>query len=125
MMPLDNVTPYAGVWIEISNLEIPADSKSVTPYAGVWIEIIVTRSYLVKCLYVTPYAGVWIEIFLFKRYVSIFQSLPMRECGLKLIKKKEERAEKTSLPMRECGLKYVVHHAFSLINCHSLCGSVD
>ena len=36
------VTPYAGVWIEISSSACVAVSVSVTPYAGVWIEIEVT-----------------------------------------------------------------------------------
>ena len=33
------VTPYAGVWIEISIESITAVLITVTPYAGVWIEI--------------------------------------------------------------------------------------
>ena len=55
------VTPYAGVWIEIS-IKMSADpTNKVTPYAGVWIEIF--SGSFDKCAYtVTPYAGVWIEI---------------------------------------------------------------
>ena len=34
------VTPYAGVWIEISVGIFERFKVSVTPYAGVWIEII-------------------------------------------------------------------------------------
>ena len=37
-MSLD-VTPYAGVWIEMMIVELKKDTITVTPYAGVWIEI--------------------------------------------------------------------------------------
>ena len=55
------VTPYAGVWIEILNNAGNGNADFVTPYAGVWIEI---SSLLLsqKKPMVTPYAGVWIEI---------------------------------------------------------------
>jgi len=33
------VTPFTGVWIEISLKEIMIDSIAVTPFTGVWIEI--------------------------------------------------------------------------------------
>ena len=33
------VTPFAGVWIEISFCVMYLRCKSVTPFAGVWIEI--------------------------------------------------------------------------------------
>ena len=33
------VTPFAGVWIEISNSGYEGDWEMVTPFAGVWIEI--------------------------------------------------------------------------------------
>ena len=33
------VTPFAGVWIEISALPSPQRGEDVTPFAGVWIEI--------------------------------------------------------------------------------------
>ena len=35
-----NVTPLAGVWIEIGRMHIPHYIVYVTPLAGVWIEII-------------------------------------------------------------------------------------
>ena len=47
------VTPFAGVWIEISS--------QVTPFAGVWIEISSKQNNTGRCE-VTPFAGVWIEI---------------------------------------------------------------
>ena len=34
-----NVTPYAGVWIEIVIMPFFNSTIIVTPYAGVWIEI--------------------------------------------------------------------------------------
>ena len=98
------VTPFAGVWIEMSMWEriigIIASLPSrecglkccvicaecnicvVTPFAGVWIEIRETC----LCFYsgvVTPFAGVWIEIT--KDFVNACgsSSLPSRECGLK------------------------------------------
>ena len=33
-------------------------------------------------------------------------SLPLRECGLKLLRKTKSKCRSTSLPLRECGLKY-------------------
>ena len=33
------VTPYAGVWIEITSKAAETFINNVTPYAGVWIEI--------------------------------------------------------------------------------------
>ena len=55
-----NVTPYAGVWIEIKIFGDKWNAVRVTPYAGVWIEI---------CNYNITSAETW--------------SLPTRECGLK------------------------------------------
>ena len=56
-----NVTPYAGVWIEIGDGDTTNTVNTVTPYAGVWIEIetIATKN-------------------------NQTESLPTRECGLKL-----------------------------------------
>ena len=55
------VTPYAGVWIEMFVLYDVTLCVSVTPYAGVWIEITGFGNALAKII-VTPYAGVWIEM---------------------------------------------------------------
>ena len=56
------VTPLAGVWIEITGRERPtAAVAGVTPLAGVWIEIWVMVIATIV-LFVTPLAGVWIEI---------------------------------------------------------------
>ena len=58
------------------------DVNDVTPLAGVWIEI---SSYFgsIICDFVTPLAGVWIEITYDKAVQQMNQSLPSRECGLK------------------------------------------
>ena len=55
---------------------------NVTPYAGVWIEITGFRNTLAKII-VTPYAGVWIEIWILSNMSLEKWSLPTRECGLK------------------------------------------
>ena len=39
-MLLCNVTPFAGVWIEIFNRLLFIVKFLVTPFAGVWIEIL-------------------------------------------------------------------------------------
>ncbi len=56
--------------------------KNVTPYAGVWIEMI-TAFISPSEGTVTPYAGVWIEIFTPTLEITQKKSLPTRECGLK------------------------------------------
>ena len=57
------VTPFAGVWIEITLRQRMISVFHVTPFAGVWIEINMTD---IQNAYqgVTPFAGVWIEIWL-------------------------------------------------------------
>ena len=56
-----NVTPFAGVWIEIVDVNRKALRISVTPFAGVWIEIFIDIP-LTFYYNVTPFAGVWIEM---------------------------------------------------------------
>ena len=55
---------------------------------------------------VTPFAGVWIEIAGAKNAGWSIQSLPSRECGLKLDDDMIAGTGELSLPSRECGLKY-------------------
>ena len=57
-------------------------TEPVTPLAGVWIEIASDGCYYHHSL-VTPLAGVWIEISRRRQHGKRFQSLPLRECGLK------------------------------------------
>ncbi len=78
----------------------------VTPLAGVWIEIAGPGSGSVGGL-VTPLAGVWIEIKFKLKNMDLFkESLPLRECGLKLSAIPISGLVPTSLPLRECGLKF-------------------
>ena len=55
------VAPFAGAWIEITNLCYFNLDIFVAPFAGAWIEI-----YLESDTYhnemVAPFAGAWIEI---------------------------------------------------------------
>ena len=119
-----SVTPLAGVWIEIqvtgaassyARSHSPCGSvdwnygykrrimaEYVTPLAGVWIEIENIDS-MVNRVYVTPLAGVWIEIT--SHYTII--------------------GGDWSLPLRECGLKLVSAHMGARTGGHSPCGSVD
>ncbi len=55
------VTPRAGVWIEIQRLTSSKIMPPVTPRAGVWIEIWITFAPSGGTP-VTPRAGVWIEM---------------------------------------------------------------
>ena len=71
------------MWIEILICPGTLLVSEVTPLAGVWIEI---TWYWVKdfAFNVTPLAGVWIEICYYNSAKSISKaSLPLRECGLK------------------------------------------
>ena len=54
----------------------------VTPLAGVWVEIDELEA-LDQIPAVTPLAGVWVEISLVLLLVCSHASLPLRECGLK------------------------------------------
>ena len=118
------VTPLAGVWIEITdtsagswqNMSLPLRECGlkynsfctllslvfVTPLAGVWIEMF-SSLYHRYSLLVTPLAGVWIEIFQCVKATLMQESLPLRECGLKLWR------------------YFTAHREVS----HSPCGSVD
>ena len=140
------VTPFAGVWIEISNSGYEGDWEMVTPFAGVWIEILANGSqnkekgvtpfagvwiailpsgYTTLAQNVTPFAGVWIEIMLLPGDGNAVVSLPSRECGLKLDDDMIAGTGELSLPSRECGLKSRYTAADSLHTGHSLRGSVD
>ena len=59
--PTWNVTPHAGVWIEMKLPQLGLYAPCVTPHAGVWIEMVDWTVYLTDSN-VTPHAGVWIEI---------------------------------------------------------------
>ena len=78
------VTPLAGVWIEIFACVRIRCTAKVTPLAGVWIEILF-RAHSNLQGQVTPLAGVWIEIKCYVCLINEILSLPLRECGLKLL----------------------------------------
>ena len=71
------------MWIEIAPLSRAAILWEVTPCAGVWIEI-QNHLQLNTCPKVTPCAGVWIEMQRAITFRDMLSSLPVRECGLKL-----------------------------------------
>ena len=54
----------------------------VTPFVGVWIEI-TTHIHTLKRDIVTPFVGVWIEICYSGQKLYSEPSLPSWECGLK------------------------------------------
>ena len=122
-------------------------SANVTPRAGVWIEIIKpgAAGNLSESLPVRE-CGLKFDNPQDHGYPGE-PSLPVRECGLKYIDR-IERARQTlslpvrecglksyfpacymsicsSLPVRECGLKFPVLPIGQLLYCHSPCGSVD
>ena len=79
----NSVTPYAGVWIEISVMQAYNINKSAslpTRECGLKSGSCSRKFQLMK---VTPYAGVWIEIQRHLPYSLERMSLPTRECGLK------------------------------------------
>ena len=100
------VTPFVGVWIEISIIQPRTMDNSVTPFVGVWIEI---RHcvYQQGSVWVTPFVGVWIEIFFSYCKSVVSKSLPSWECGLKYPIYKTFTVVGMSLPSWECGLKFI------------------
>ena len=62
----------------------PHEFVEVTPRAGVWIET-PTMQGISHPPHVTPRAGVWIETGWFITSDNYKLSLPVRECGLKLV----------------------------------------
>ena len=119
------VTPLAGVWIEIRSVALCCAANSSLPLRECGLKF--TTSFydtptvlrhspcgsvdwnceisggLYKWLIVTPLAGVWIEIT--SHYTII--------------------GGDWSLPLRECGLKLVSAHMGARTGGHSPCGSVD
>ena len=57
----DMVAPFAGAWIEMSDVSWNPLSLYVAPFAGAWIEIIFDRIAQLN-VDVAPFAGAWIEI---------------------------------------------------------------
>ena len=79
--------------------------QGVAPRAGAWIEITAVQP-LPAISSVAPRAGAWIEITLMVLCWKRFESLPVRERGLKYDNSLEDaRVQRWSLPVRERGLK--------------------
>ena len=96
------VTPFAGVWIEISHVSPCITLNRSLPSRECGLKYVIALHER-KFFIVTPFAGVWIEIDV--------TEIP--------------RPDNASLPSRECGLKCAAHHPSSAWTCHSLRGSVD
>ncbi len=77
------VTPLAGVWVEMCMWQHFPMQLSVTPLAGVWVEMRVKVDFDYNPAAVTPLAGVWVEIGQYSCGCQERGSLPLRECGLK------------------------------------------
>ena len=87
-------------------LDVEESGCEVTPFAGVWIEIVNEKEDFEE-KYVTPFAGVWIEIANVPMALGgATGSLPSRECGLKSVYRSSDKSNLRSLPSRECGLKF-------------------
>ena len=78
-----NVTPCAGVWIEITSYTLRAQSAASLPVRECGLKSIPTSAQFLN-----------------------FWSLPVRECGLKFFHAGLPAAIVVSLPVRECGLKF-------------------
>ena len=78
----DQVTPLAGVWIEIGVWAVSADIIGSLPSreCGLKWDLMIANH---VCEWVTPLAGVWIEIWISCGTQNAMKSLPSRECGLK------------------------------------------
>ena len=96
----------------------------VTPLAGVWIEIkISTFATMGNMSLPLRECGLKFDSGSVDSYVKA--SLPLRECGLKSLANDGESTLTLSLPLRECGLKSNCNTDCSGFYGHSPCGSVD
>ena len=122
---LPEVTPFAGVWIEIMPPSVLYLGLIVTPFAGVWIEMYRVKS-VFNIIDVTPFAGVWIEILCrCQTEDGVHTSLPSRECGLKSVKTCAKVTNPCHSLRGSVDWNYHCHVAVVVTNSHSLRGSVD
>ena len=99
--------------------------KRVTPLAGVWVEMdetIVKNHPWTESL---PLRECGLKLTQYGLRIRTKESLPLRECGLKSCRSSVDLDRRRSLPLRECGLKSQaekeeLRHGKS----HSPCGSV-
>ena len=97
----------------------------VTPHAGVWIEIAHMENKTVKT-FVTPHAGVWIEIIPAYQLYQEIKSLPMRECGLKSLLVYRIIMIVVVTPHAGVWIEMLSSNGLLfLLSGHSPCGSVD
>ena len=78
---------------------------AVTPYAGVWIEISSIK-HKESFLPSLPTRECGLKWFMSRDQVESALSLPTRECGLKFLYTLSNCVSIKSLPTRECGLKF-------------------
>ena len=79
----------------------------VTPYAGVWIEISFITSATSSMISSLPTRECGLKYHQILTVVNDVSSLPTRECGLKFLSFGDGFIYALSLPTRECGLKYL------------------
>ena len=121
---LSTVTSLAEVWIEIAYKVGREVHFNVTSLAEVWIEIL-KRSTDRRWSLVTSLAEVWIEIEdeALEELERIVTSLA--DVWIEIPDYAEEQGNSSSLPLRKCGLKLMrpKHHHPKIR--HFPCGSVD
>ena len=125
---VDNVAPFAGVWIEIPILLYLSSVHGVAPFAGVWIEIVL-QGVMLSMLkshpsrvcglkyppakaggllaVVAPFAGVWIEIIVDGFLTPFMEKVaPFAGVWIEIFKCLKSQTRRMSHPSRVCGLKF-------------------
>ena len=141
----EQVTPYAGVWIEtpidaetssrrmspptrgcgLKRLTSPlVRLRQVTPYAGVWIETLI-RLFIGCAEQVTPYAGVWIETAVCAVCGRIIIVTPYAGVWIETLIRLFIGCAEQSPPTRGCGLKHCCRCFDFCCKGHPLRGGVD
>ena len=120
----DKVTPFVGVWIEISN---PNFSRIFAPSLPSWecgLKLLGNCANHVTMLSL-PSWECGLKYLLILKYYIPYSSLPSWECGLKLFMLLNRPLHIMSLPSWECGLKSATGGVYVNDSRHSLRGSVD
>ena len=93
---------------------------AVAPLAGAWVEInLIMRRYI--AVPVAPLAGAWVEMNAQATLERLYESLPLRERGLKYENLQRMGIwEVSSLPLRERGLKLSTAQFINLLVYQSL-----
>ena len=120
-----NVTPLAGVWIEIS-----MRFRDISPVAchspcGS-VDWNFNQHPDICQVNVTPLAGVWIEIEAIAPEIEKRKSLPLRECGLKFLSNFLLRSGMSVTPLAGVWIEITQSSCYLTVRFrHSPCGSVD